>query len=124
MIYAKECQGCQRFLGLTGYYRKFIGDYGKIARPLTDLTKKEGFKWGVKEKAVFEELKHNVTSAPVLALLDFTKEFFIESDASSNGLGNKLTVCTDQKSLKRLMSQRVTAMDQQNWVFKLLGVLI
>ncbi|GAU10413.1 hypothetical protein TSUD_417780 [Trifolium subterraneum] len=53
--------------------RKFIRDYGKIARPLTNLTKKEGFKWGVKEQVAFEELKHKVTSAPVLALPDFTK---------------------------------------------------
>ncbi|KAI5400477.1 hypothetical protein KIW84_065383 [Lathyrus oleraceus] len=61
-----------------------------FSRPLTDLTKKECFKWGAKEQAAFEELKHKVTSAPVLALPYFTKEFFIESDASDNGLGEIL----------------------------------
>lgn len=113
-------------------------------------------------------MKQKVTTAPVLALPDFSQEFFIESDASGNGLGaillqkgrpiayfskalgernlaksayekelmavalaiqhwqpyllgRKFTVCTGQKSLKQLLLQRVTTMDQQNWAAKLLG---
>lgn len=58
-----------------------------MAKPLTEVTKKEGFKWGRNEQQAFDVLKEKVTTAPVLALLDFTQEFFIESDALGNGLG-------------------------------------
>jgi hypothetical protein len=78
----------QSFLGLAGYYRCFINDFSKIAKPMTRLLEKnKDFEWTVECQASFEELKECLTLAPVLVPLDLTKKFDIYCDASRRGLG-------------------------------------
>eukprot|EP00267_Zea_mays_P048480 XP_020401050.1 uncharacterized protein LOC109942893 [Zea mays] len=75
------------FLGLAGYYRKFIHNYDSIAAPLTALLKRDDFAWSDEAAAAFTELKPAVTTVPVLGMLDFAKPFIVECDVSSHGFG-------------------------------------
>ncbi|GKB68436.1 putative reverse transcriptase domain-containing protein, partial [Tanacetum coccineum] len=77
-----------QFLGLAGYYRRFIEGFSKIAKPRTKLTqKKVYFVWGDKQEAAFQLLKQKLCSAPILALPEGSKDFIAYCDASKKGLG-------------------------------------
>ncbi|GJW01110.1 putative reverse transcriptase domain-containing protein [Tanacetum coccineum] len=76
------------FLGLAGYYRHFIANFSKIAKPLTSLTQKnQKHKWGEKEEEAFQTLKNNLCDAPILSLPDEIEDFVVYYDASNQGLG-------------------------------------
>jgi hypothetical protein len=74
------------FLGLTGYYRRFITNYGAIAAPLTALLK-EAFQWTPDATVAFDALKLALTTGPVLQLPNFDEPFIIDCDASGSGFG-------------------------------------
>jgi hypothetical protein len=162
----KTIKALRGFLGLTGYYRKFVQDYGKISAPLTALLKKDAFQWNDVADEAFARLKWAMTTTPVLALPDFNKMFILECDASGLGIGavlmqegrpiaftskalsplhlslsvydkemlaiihavakwrpyligRRFQIRTDHKSLKYILEQRISSMEQQKWVSKL-----
>ncbi|GKD89468.1 putative reverse transcriptase domain-containing protein, partial [Tanacetum coccineum] len=129
----------RQFLGLGGYYRRFIEGFSKIAKPMTKLTqKKVKFVWGDKQEAAFQLLKQKLCSAPILALPEGSEDFIAYCDASKKGLGavlmqrekvvfalkiwrhylygTKCTVFTDHKSLQHILDQKELNMRQRRWL--------
>ncbi|GJW09487.1 putative reverse transcriptase domain-containing protein [Tanacetum coccineum] len=129
----------RQFLGLAGYYRRFIEGFSKIAKPMTKLTqKKVKFVWGDKQEAAFQLLKQKLCSAPILALPEGSEDFIAYCDASKKGLGAvlmqrekwvrysriwshyllelKCTVFTDHKSLQHILDQKELNMRQRRWL--------
>uniref|UniRef100_A0A0P4ZJF0 RNA-directed DNA polymerase n=2 Tax=Daphnia magna TaxID=35525 RepID=A0A0P4ZJF0_9CRUS len=87
------------FLGLAGYYRRFIKDFGSIAKPLTRLTHKDlsrkPFAWGTEEQVAFEKLRNSLVTPPVLAYPNFNEKFFLFTDACEYGIGAVLSQMQD-----------------------------
>ncbi|KAI3808232.1 hypothetical protein L1987_24181 [Smallanthus sonchifolius] len=76
------------FLGLAGYYRRFISNFSKIAVPLTALTHKgKTYEWGPKQEEAFQTLKQRLCNAPILTLPDGNNDLVVYCDASNQGLG-------------------------------------
>ena len=76
------------FLGLAGYYRRFIEDLSRLATPMRRLTRKEvKFEWNDSGKKAFEELKRRLTSAPILIVLERGQRYTVYCDASKDELG-------------------------------------
>ncbi|GKE33302.1 putative reverse transcriptase domain-containing protein, partial [Tanacetum coccineum] len=76
------------FLGLACFYRRFIANFYKIAKPLTSLTQKnQKYVWGVEQEEAFQTLKNNLCDAPILSLPDRVEDFVVYCDASNQGLG-------------------------------------
>lgn len=87
------------FLGLTGYYRKFIPQYASLAAVLTDLTRKKGpnrIVWTQECELAFSKLKNVLCSSPVLESPDFTAPFILQTDASDRGVGAVLSQLDDK----------------------------
>ena len=83
----KKKKDVQSFLGFTNFYRRFIKDYGKIAKPLTELTGKQEWKWTDSQGKAFAELKKRLMEELVLLIPDNQKPFRVEADASLIGMG-------------------------------------
>ncbi|WVZ64411.1 hypothetical protein U9M48_013924 [Paspalum notatum var. saurae] len=81
----RSVRALRGFLGLTGYYRRFIHNYGLIVGPLTALMKKEAFHWTSTATTAFDDLKQALTTGPVLQLPDFDKSFVVDCNASGTG---------------------------------------
>lgn len=92
----KNIKEVRQFLGLTGYFRRFIPSYANIASPLNHLLKKDvNFQWEKDEKHAFEELKHQLVKEPVLTIYDPTKDHEVHTDACATGLAGTLLQNSD-----------------------------
>lgn len=97
----KTIKQIQSFLGLTGYFRKFIEDYATIARPLSDILRKQNaFVFGVDQRRAFERLKERLMCEPVLKIYQQDAETELHTDASKFGFGAVLLQrCNDDQQL-------------------------
>ncbi|KAL0288691.1 UNVERIFIED_CONTAM: Retrovirus-related Pol polyprotein from transposon [Sesamum radiatum] len=123
------------FLGLTGFYRRFVRHYSAIAGSLTDLLKSTSLVWSPTALQAFQALKTTMTSFPVLMLPDFTLPFDLTTDASNVAIGvvlsqqghpvafysKKLCPRMQASSTYELVTQTIQTPEQQKWVTKLLG---
>jgi hypothetical protein len=83
----KTIKKLRGFLGLTGYYRRFIPKYALICQPLHQILKKDSFVWGPDQPAAFDLLKKTMSQPPLLALPDLSSPFHLETDACATSLG-------------------------------------
>ena len=95
----KSVKDVQKFLGLANYYRRFVKDFAKIARPLHEMPRKENkWSWGERQQKAFEELKKRFMMEPVLVTLDLDKEMRVEADVSDFVTKGVLSMkCEDEK---------------------------
>lgn len=94
----------RQFLGLSGYFRKYIRGYASVARPLTQLLKKESsFQWMEEQQKSFEKLKQLLTCRPVLAIYDPDLPTQVHTDASKVGIGGVLTQEQKDGNMKVVM---------------------
>ena len=95
----RSTKDVQKFLGLANYYRQFVKDFAKIAKPLHEMIrKKTKWSWGKRQQKAFEELKERFTMEPVLVTPNLNKEIRVEVDVSDFTTGGVLSIkCKDEK---------------------------
>eukprot|EP00253_Pinus_taeda_P020519 PITA_20519 len=87
----KDVTDIRSFMGLPGYYRRFVEGFSRVAYPITSLHKKgKVFKWTLECQKSFEQLKHLLTTAPILSIVDPNKDYVVCTDASKEGVGGVL----------------------------------
>lgn len=112
----KTVKQIKSFLGLSGYYRKFIQDYSKIAKPMTHLLKKDvTFNWDENCQIAFDQLKNALCAEPILQYPDFTKPFILTTDASGKALGAILSQGTIGSDLPIAYASRTLNKSEINY---------
>lgn len=108
----KNIKQVRGFLGLAGWYRRFVANFSTLVYPITEtLSTKRKFVWTREAQAAFDQLKQILTSAPILSNPDFTKTFFVHCDASDFGIGAVLMQLDEENNEKPIafMSRKLTS---------------
>lgn len=106
----------KQFLGLAGYYRRFIPNFSKIAKPLTELLKKDvAFRWETAQDEAFTYLRDALCREPILQYPDFTKTFIVTTDASDTAIGGVLSQGTAGKDMPISYVSRLLNPAEQNY---------
>ena len=87
MAITKKITEVRGSIGICKYYMNFVKGFSKLTSPLTDLTKKDSFKWNEEAEKAFQKMKDVMSSCPILTLPDFSKPFVVECDASGGEVG-------------------------------------
>lgn len=104
------------FLGLSGYYRKFIKNYADIAKPLTELTKLDAtWKWTEKEIRAFNHLKHLLTTNPILGYPDPYIDYVLQTDASEYAIGAVLAQIQDGNEVVIAYMSKILQKNELKW---------
>jgi hypothetical protein len=112
----KTTQELKGFLGLTGYYRRFIPNFSKIAKPLTELLKKHTpYTWSERTERAFVTLKNLLISEPILQYPDFTRPFVLTTDASNDAIGAILSQGPIGKDLPIAFASRTLNTAERNY---------
>lgn len=112
----KSCKDIKSFLGLAGYYRRFIPNFSKITKPLTSLLKKDvPFVWGLEQQQALDRCKDLLTSFPILQYPDFSKEFVLTTDASIHAIGAILSQGEIGKDLPIAYASRTLNKAESNY---------
>lgn len=112
----KDARSIKMFLGLVGYYRKFIDNFAKIAKPLTLLLKKDvPFIWTKDQQQSFDSFKEILMTEPLLQYPDFSREFILTTDASNFAIGSVLSQGEIGKDLPIAYASRTLNNAEQNY---------
>ena len=112
----KSVKAVRSFLGLTGYYRRFVKDYAAVASPLIALTQKAAvFKWGEEEQRAFETLKDKLVTAPILGYPDMKERFILDTDASKCAIGAVLSQVQNGKEVVIAYGSRRLTKSERNY---------
>ena len=104
------------FMGLSGYYRRFIKDFSAIAAPLYNLTRKESeFRWTTECQEAFDELKKGLVEEPILALPTDSGTYVLDTDASDFGLGAVLSQRQDDQEKVIAYASRTLGKPEQKY---------
>jgi len=112
----KTTRELKGFLGLAGYYRRFVPNFSKVAKPLTELLKKNvPYDWNEKAEAAFVTLKTLLTTEPLLQYPDFTRPFVLTTDASNDAIGAVLSQGPIGKDLPIAYASRTLINAEKNY---------
>jgi hypothetical protein len=112
----KTTRELKGFLGLAGYYRRFIPNFSKIAKPMTELLRKDvPYIWSEKTEAAFRTFKTLLTSEPLLQYPDFARPFVLTTDASNDAIGAVLSQGPIGKDLPIAYASRTLISAERNY---------